>query len=86
MEYPPSSSFMLLHLLAGIGLCAKKRNFSLWIEAAGILSAYIIFVVIVVVVVVVVIIVYAIHVYGVSFLLDYPIDWTPSLSCSCFYD
>jgi hypothetical protein len=31
-------SFMLLHLLVCKCVCAKKRNFSLWIETAGILS------------------------------------------------
>lgn len=45
-----------------ICICAKKRNFSLWIETAGILSVD-------VVVVVVFVVVYAIRVYGTVFFL-----------------
>jgi hypothetical protein len=52
---------MLLHLLVDICVCAKKRNFSLWIEIAGILSGDVI------VDVVVVVVVYAIRVYGPFF-------------------
>ncbi len=69
---PLSFSFMLLHLLACI--CTKKRNFSLWIATAGILSAYVI--------VVVVVVVYVIRVYSslFFFLLIYSVDW-PTLLC-----
>jgi hypothetical protein len=51
---------MLLHLLAYKGVYTKKRNISLWIEIAGILSADVI---------VVVVVVYAIRIYGLLLLL-----------------
>jgi hypothetical protein len=61
IQYSPSFSCMLLHLLVDICVCAKKRNFSLWIATTGILSVDVI------VDVVVVVVVYAIRICGPFF-------------------